>query len=111
MILENSREPNPGEERLLFMRATRLSRVPRGAAHRNFRNSIGASAPPSTPAPIESTRSDSPRPGGSHPFQDEASGRPLGETAAQKQLADARIGQDRRRRVGDARAAKLEHNA
>jgi len=31
-------------------------------------SSIGASAPPSTPAPIGSTRLDSPRPGGSYYF-------------------------------------------
>ena len=62
-------EPNGGCARLLGMRGRKASPGPGRDRTQGFRNSIGASAPPSTPAPIESTRSDSPRSSGSYPFK------------------------------------------
>src|SRR6266567_9040280 len=135
-----NREPNADYERLLGMRGRKASPDPGRDRTQGFRNSIGASAPPSTPAPIESTRSDSPRSSGSYPFRGPHSathrGKPdaeergckprvskhegwasgdlrrlLGQPAAKEKLSDARVGENRRRGVGDAGAAKLQHDA
>src|SRR6266516_4944218 len=88
-----------------------LSRVPKGT---HTVSGTRSARPPPLPPPRRlnrPARTVPVRAGRTLSWFMKALRRLLGQPTAQKELPDARVGEDRQRGVGDAGAAKLQHDA